>query len=77
MIHLCVLSDSEMNASEETTPKTRLQITLSEDAIAKAKAMAKQERRSFSNLLEVLIDRAEMPTSCPPEPEAAGCQCNK
>jgi len=38
--------------------KKRYQITLSPQAARMGRALARRERRNFSNLLEVLIDRA-------------------
>jgi hypothetical protein len=50
--------------------KIRLNLGISADAAQKGRVLAKAEKRSFSNLLEVLIDRA-----C--DAKAPACDCEK
>jgi hypothetical protein len=57
--------------------KHRLNLTMSKGAVRKGKRLARLERRSFSNMLEVLIERAGQATNLPPAAEAEGCQCTK
>ena len=52
--------------------KYRLNITLSQAAVAAGKELAKAENRSFSNTLEVLIDRAYARQFPQPTPQEVG-----
>ena len=70
---MCVYVANTMTTNSGAGTKSRININLAADVVQMADQLCQRERRSLSNMLEVLIDRefhqSTAPINCPKDSE--------